>query len=398
MNILLADDDPITLRVIGALLTEQGHHITTARDGSEAMRLFADGSFPVVVTDWEMPGLDGLQLVRRIRAAVDRPYTYVIFLTAKGEHSDAVRALSEGADDLLAKPVQQADLVARLRVAERILALQAQLIARNHQLESINQRVQRDLDAAAAVQRALLPVRPPSIPGWQAAWRSQPCDELGGDTLNVFRLDEHHLAGYVLDVSGHGVSSALLAVQVSRLLTPLVSAGSMLKEPASPPACYRLVPPLDLLRSLATRFPYQHESPQFFTIAYVMIDVRTGETVVASAGHPGPLVLRADGSCTSHDLASNAIGMFDEPHCEFAELRLTLGPGDRLVLYSDGVSEGLDATGELFGAARIAEAIEHSRHLPLDGALDALLAEQTVFTGNRAPSDDISLLAIERTT
>ena len=172
----------------------------------------------------------------------------------------------------------------------------------------------------------------------------------------------------------------------------------MLKEVAPPPACYRLVPPLDLLRSLATRFPFQSGSPQFFTIAYVMIDVRTGETVVASAGHPGPLVLHTEGGCTSHDLASNAIGMFDEPDCEFAELRLTLRPGDRLVIYSDGVSEGLNSTGEMFGESRIAAAIEHARHLPLEGALDALLVEQTVFTGNRAPSDDISLLAIERTS
>jgi len=396
MNILLVDDDPIALRVVGALLRDQGHQVTIANDGAEGLALFAAGNFPVVVTDWVMPKLDGIELVGRIRNYTDRPYTYVIFLTAKVEHSDAVRALSEGADDLLAKPVQQADLVARLRVAERILGLQTQLIARNQQVESVNQRMQRDLDAAGRVQRALLPIRSPAVAGWQAAWRSQPCDELAGDTLNVFQLDEHHIAGYVLDVSGHGVSAALLAVQVSRLLSPLMSAGSMLKESAAPPTHYRLVPPLELLRNLAVRFPFQIESPQFFTIIYVIIDVRSGEAIIASAGHPGPLVLGTDGVCRSQDLASNAIGMLDASLCEFAELRLTVQPGERLVLYSDGISEARNQAGEVFDAPRIAVSIERSREQPLETALDQLLADLATFTGGRAVGDDISLLAIER--
>ena len=396
MNILLVDDDPIALRVVGALLRDQGHQVTIARDGAEGLALFAAGNFPVIVTDWVMPNMDGIELVGRIRSYTDRAYTYVIFLTAKGEHSDAVRALSEGADDLLAKPVQQADLVARLRVAERILGLQTQLIARNHQLESVNQRMQRDLDAAGRVQRALLPVRSPAIHGWHAAWRSQPCDELAGDTLNVFQLDENHIAAYVLDVSGHGVSSALLAVQVSRLLSPLMSAGSMLKEPAAPPTHYRLVPPLELLRSLAARFPFQIESPQFFTIIYLVIDVRSGEAVIASGGHPGPLMLTNDGVCRSLDVASNAIGMLDVSQCEFVEVRLTVQPGERLVLYSDGVSEARNQAGEVFDAPRIAVSLERSRERPLEAALDGVLADLATFTGGKAVGDDISLLAIER--
>lgn len=396
MNILLVDDDPINLRVVAVLLREQGHQVTTARDGVEALALFVAGLFPVVVTDWVMPQMDGIELVRRIRTYTDRPYAYVIFLTAKADHSDAARALSEGADDLLTKPVQQHDLVARLRVAERIIALQRQLIARNTQLETVNQRMKRDLDAASSVQRALLPSHPPAIPGWRAAWRAIPCEQLAGDTLNVFQLDENHLAGFVLDVSGHGVSSALLAVQASRLLSPLMSAGSMLKEPAPPPTRYRLVPPLQLLHALAERFPFQMGSPQFFTIAYVMVDVRTGEVTVASAGHPGPLLLRPGRPCVSHELPSNAIGMLDASLCQFAEVRLQLAPGDRLVLYSDGISEAHGTDGSVFDLGHIGASVERHGQRDLDGMLDGLLADVDAFTGGAKHDDDISLLAIER--
>ena len=105
-----------------------------------------------------------------------------------------------------------------------------QLSQRNHELSAVNERMRQDLQAAVKVQESLLPVQLPRIEGLDFAWLYRPCDQLGGDTLNLYRLDENHLGFYVLDVSGHGVSSALLAVQVSRFLSPLIAAGSLPKR------------------------------------------------------------------------------------------------------------------------------------------------------------------------
>jgi sigma-B regulation protein RsbU (phosphoserine phosphatase) len=396
MNILVVDDEPISLRVVSALLAEHGHRVVTATDGAAALALFEQETFQAVVTDWVMPVMDGLELVRRIRDQPLAAYTYVVVLTARGAHEDAIAALDAGADDLLPKPVQRDDLDARLRVAQRIIALQEQLLARNRELLGVNQRMKKALDAAVAVQRSLLPTRLPQIPGMRFAWRADPCDELGGDTLNLFQLDEHHLSFYVLDVSGHGVSSALLAVQVSRLLSPVMSAGSMLKVAAPSPKRYRLVQPMELLRQLTAKFPLQVDAPQFFTMLYGMYDLRTHQVVIASAGHPGPVLVHADGVAEPIRVASHPIGWFDEDEAEFAEVTLTLAPGDRLVLFSDGVIEAGDEGGAAFGIERLSETLERRRDQPLDQALPGVIADLATWRRGGPQTDDISLLAIER--
>lgn len=396
MNILVVDDDPISLRVVSALLGEHGHRVVTAGDGAAALVAFEQETFQAVVTDWVMPVMDGLELVRRIRDQPLAAYTYVVVLTARGAHEDALAALDAGADDLLAKPVQRDDLNARLRVAQRIIALQEQLLARNRELLGVNQRMKKALDAAVGVQRSLLPTRLPQVPGLRFAWRADPCDELGGDTLNLFQLDEHHLSFYVLDVSGHGVSSALLAVQVSRLLSPVMSAGSMLKVAAPAPKRYRLVKPLELLRQLTAKFPLQVDAPQFFTMLYGILDLRTHQAVIASAGHPGPVLLHADGRAEAIPVASHPIGWFDEHEAEFAEVKVTIAPGDRLVLFSDGVIEAADEGGITYGIERLCETLERRRDEPVDQALAGVIADLATWRRGGPQTDDISLLAIER--
>jgi len=396
MNILVVDDDPISLRVVSALLADHGHRVVTAADGAAGLALFEQETFQAVVTDWVMPVMDGLELVRRIRAQPLAAYTYIVVLTARGAHEDALAALEAGADDLLPKPIQRDDLDARLRVAQRIIALQEQLLARNRELLGINHRMKKALDAAVAVQRSLLPTRLPQVAGLRFAWRADPCDELGGDTLNLFQLDEHHVSFYVLDVSGHGVSSALLAVQVSRLLSPVMSAGSMLKVAAPAPKRYRLVQPLDLMRQLTAKFPLQVDAPQFFTMLYGILDLRTHEAVIGSAGHPGPVLVHADGSAEAIRVTSHPIGWFDEHEAEFMEVRVTLEPGDRLVLFSDGVIEAADEDGRSFGVERLGESLERRRGEPLDVALAGVIDELAVWRRGGPQTDDISLLALER--
>jgi len=394
-RLLLVDDDPIALKIVTALLRDQGYAVDTASDGQQALDRLAVYHYPLVVTDWMMPVIDGLELVRRLRTVEGSAYTYVIMLTARGDdHADANHALSMGVDDLLAKPVKRDDLIARLRVAERMIGLQSELLHRNAALSNANERMRRDLAAAAKVQRALLPHAPPATPGWRAAWRSEACEELGGDTLNVFQLDEHRLAAYVLDVSGHGVGSALLAVQASRLLQPVMGLGSMLKAPRREPPFYRVVAPKDLMANLARKFPPQWDAPQFFTMVYLVIDLRSGEATLASGGHPSPLVSHPDRPVQVIDLPSSAIAMLDHADCEFADASYRMVLGDRMLLYSDGVTETLHGD-QVYGQDRLVATWQVLAGKSIDEALDGLLADLADFRQGEAVVDDITLLAIE---
>ena len=141
MKVLVADDDVVTLHLVSETVKRFGYEVVTARDGLEAQRKFAEGRFPVVVTDWEMPGLDGIELCRQIRNAALPSYTYIVFLTSRQEKHDLIEALSAGADDFISKPFHPQELQVRLRAAERILSLESDLREVNRDLAVLNRRL-----------------------------------------------------------------------------------------------------------------------------------------------------------------------------------------------------------------------------------------------------------------
>ncbi len=141
MKILLADDDPTTLRLVGHALQKMGHTVVTATDGIEASEKFLAEWFPVVVTDWEMPGMNGLELCRLIRNAKLPVYTYIIFLTSRHEKRHLIEALDAGGDDFISKPFDIQEMQVRIRAAERIVRLERELRDVNKDLRSMNERL-----------------------------------------------------------------------------------------------------------------------------------------------------------------------------------------------------------------------------------------------------------------
>jgi signal transduction histidine kinase len=134
MRILIADDEPVSRRLLQSHLHKWGYEVTAVGDGAEAWRLFEAGDFPIVITDWTMPEVDGAELIRRIRAAPRPSYVYTVLLTARSQKEDLVEGMEAGADDFLTKPFDRDELRVRLRAAERILGLEHSLAEQNRVL------------------------------------------------------------------------------------------------------------------------------------------------------------------------------------------------------------------------------------------------------------------------
>lgn len=279
MRILVVDDDRIHLEIITRHLTALGYDVLACADGQRAWEIIEAQEISLVVTDWIMPRMDGIELCSKIRRAHFARYIYTIIVTSKDEQQDLIHGMDAGADDFLVKPVTREVLRACIRAGERILALERRLEERNRTLKDSRDRLQRaygvmqkDLEAAARVQESLIPKRSAVHPGVRFHWMFQPCAHVAGYIFNCFSLDENHLGFYLLDVSGHGIPAAMLSVMIGKLLVPDSAQDNLLKRSQPDPPYYRLVPPEAVVRSLNERFQSSEHFSRYFTIIYGIIN------------------------------------------------------------------------------------------------------------------------------
>lgn len=394
MRILIVEDDWTSREMLRGTLTRLGHDVLLAEDGQQAWDLFRAGPVPMIITDWIMPNLSGLELCRLVRQSARNAYTYVVLLTVKTDRESLLEAFEAGADDFLPKPFDPAELLARLRCGERVIQLEEQLASRIRDLGRANEKMKQDLRAAARIQESLLPSGLPRFPGVRFAWCLRSCDELAGDIFNVFPLDDRHIGVYLLDVSGHGVAAALMSVTLSRLLAPVE--GQSLVTMRNPDGeGYRLTPPALLLSQLNSRFQISEASGgQYFTIVYGIFDRETGSFRYAQAGHP-PVAFVENGQSPAYlDGGGLPVGFVAD--AEFEEHEIQTRPGARLFLYSDGIIEAMHPERGMYGAERFLSDLAQLRETPLDEAVDKLVhitEEWQQSCGGL--EDDISILAIE---
>jgi len=262
----------------------------------------------------------------------------------------------------------------------------------NQQLTRVNRRMKRNLETAARVQYALLPEHLPRVKGADFAWKFKPCDELAGDILNVFQLNRRSVGLYLLDVSGHGTAAALLAVSVSRMLSPKALSSSLVREEDPDSSDYKVVSPARVAEQLNIHFPWDAETGQFFTFIYGVLDTVTFTFRYVSAGHPGPIHIAHGKEPEILRSTGLPIGLASEP---YEEQCIQLGPGDRLHLYSDGLTEAMNRKRELFGMQRLLEHLQCGDECPLDVCQDQLMEALQDFRGSARFDDDISLVSLE---
>jgi phosphoserine phosphatase RsbU/P len=392
-RLLIVDDDEIIRTMLARYLRMKGHSVCEAADGETGLAVLARDSFDLVVLDSVMPGQSGLEVLTVIRTTHSPTDLPVIMATARGESSAVVEALQTGASDYLIKPFDFSVALARVetqlslkRSVDRIAGLEQSLARRHAELAEANRLMKGDLEAAARVQRALLPVWPLDIPGVRFAWHYQPCDELAGDLLNVVPLGDRHVALYVLDVVGHGVKASLMAVMVSSVIAQMLARPGH-GQGAGPP-----VSPGHIVAALNQAFPWDERMGQFCTLLFGILDLVTGKFDFVSAAHPGPIHLPRAGRGRVLGAKGLPVGLGVGSYHVHS---LSLEAGDRVYLYSDGLCDAKDENGDRLGKEGLLRAIEQERALPLEDGVAALMQRFEQWCGSVRPDDDVSLLAFE---
>ena len=267
------------------------------------------------------------------------------------------------------------------------------LIGATQEISELNRRMAEELKGAAELQQSLLPKSLPEVSEVDFAWVFNPCEELAGDSFNIFRLDEENLGFYSIDVSGHGVSSSLYSFALSKILSPPFGQFSLLKSYDTGGQGYILLSPAVVAENLNIHFPHDITSKHYFTFFYGILNIKSLRFRYVSAGHPGFIYHEQNSRPRIIETPGVPIGFMEAPG--YNEHSLQLQPGDRLYIYSDGITEALNLKDEEYGDKRLISIIRKRGSLSLKECVAAVIEDvESWFAGNKQ-SDDISLMAIE---
>lgn len=264
----------------------------------------------------------------------------------------------------------------------------------NERLEEASRAMKRDLEAAAELQQALLPVELPEFPGMNFAYRFRPCSDVGGDSLNVLSLDGRHVAVYILDVSGHGVAAALLSVTLTHMLSVVPDRSFLYHAATDGTGKYCITAPAEVVSRLNRHFLSSPSLPRFFTMIYGILDRENGEFRYVAAGHLGPIHFSRSSGRSIGETGGIPIGLL--AGATYEEHSVRLSRGDRLYLCTDGIMEANNAEDEEFGVERLLDTLDASRDSSLGDSLSAVMKRVEQWSAPAGAVDDASMLAIER--
>lgn len=399
LNVLVVDDSRAQRRMLAMHLARWGYAVTEAGSGDEALARCRQGRFGLILSDWMMPGMSGLEFCRAFKALPQEDFGYFILLTSKSDKAEIADGLEAGADDFLTKPVSADELRARLRAGERILGMQREMVRKNRllgealaEIQNLYDSLDRDLIEARKLQQTLVRDRHRDFGSGAVSLILRPSGHVGGDLVGSFAINPRRIAVYSVDVSGHGVASAMMTARLAGMLSG-ASPDQNIALTSGQDGFRDAWPPEMVAWRLNRTMLEDLQVDQYFTMAYAEIDLVTGQCMLVQAGHPHPVVLRADGATEIVGNGGLPIGLIDEASYQRATLRLR--PGDRLMLVSDGITECPDTAGAELGAEGLLVLLADLRWQPPSQLLESLVWALSERSGTTDFRDDVSALIFD---
>ncbi len=370
-QILVIDDDPSVQILLKRMLEKQGYEVVAVSNGEEGIEKAVMARPALIICDWLMPGLSGLDVCRYIKKDPNLSTTFFILLTSLDSVADRVKGLDAGADDFITKPIEQNEMKARVRAGLRLHQMSQDLKAQKQILEA-------ELSEAADYVRSLLPM--PMMQPFNINYTFIPSQQLGGDCFDYYWLDEDYLAIYLLDTAGHGLKATLPSISVLNLLR-----SRALKD-------LNYYQPNKVLNALNNTFQMNYQNDKYFTIWYGVYNQVSRELIYSSAGHP-PAILLSHNSSDIQLLKTPGmpIGMF--PEVNYTDGFCKIEKNSTLYIFSDGAYEINLTDGQLLGLENFIQKVTRLYHVsssPLENILNCLVD----LNQKKAFDDDLSILQI----
>ncbi len=378
-KILVVDDEPdlepLMLQRMRRHIRRGQYEFVFAHNGIEALAtLDEDRGIDIVLSDINMPRMDGLTLLEQI-PEVD-PDVRSVIISAYGDMKNIRTAMNRGAFDFVTKPIDFEDLKVTIdRTLNHLVEWREALSSRDKLVA-----LQNELDVASKIQQSILPTEFPKHEDYEISANMEPARNVGGDFFDVLRLDRGRIGLAVADVSDKGVPAALF----------MMSSRTLLKG-----AAIGTDDPGEVLREVNELLDAENEAAMFVTVVYAVYDPETGRLTYANGGHNTPLIVHPDGSSDELPL-TGGIALGVAPGLEYEHDSVTLAPGDTVFLYTDGVTEAMNADSEEFGMDRLRETFATAPPRNAQEANAAVFEAVGNFAGETAQSDDITCMTFHR--
>ncbi|MDE0466787.1 MAG: SpoIIE family protein phosphatase [Candidatus Poribacteria bacterium] len=409
-TILVVDDDLDILELLKMNLEPEGYNVRTANDGESAVQSACMDPPDLILLDVMMPHKDGLQVIEELKDIEHTKNVPVILLTARGQTEDKVRGLDTGADDYITKPFDLREVTARV---EAVLGRTRPIKYINPLMHAMGdgfseegvQRLAGHLQAAAAIQKKLLPEQAPTLKGFDIATLLQSSTSVSGDFYDFIPLSETQIGIVLGDVKGNGIPAALLMVMIRTALRLL---------------CHEEETPASILKRINDLVVRDTEADLFATMIYGILDTTTSTFTYSNGGHCYPFHRKNTQEMATLKIGGMLIGAFEE--ATFASETCSLSPGDTLLFYTDGITEtaarNSTVSGEnqrastnsaqddapedailmdmFYGGDRLAACLSKNAALPASVLCEAIVDDLAVFSGSTTPYDDRALIIIKR--
>jgi len=369
-SILLVDDNPTNLQVLFQTLEGVGCKLLVAKNGEIALSIAGKALPDLILLDIMMPGIDGYEVCRQLKANRATSSIPVIFLSALGDTEDKVKGLQLGAVDYVTKPFQPDEVIARVNTHLTIHRLKREVESQKDQLE-------HELEVVSEVQRKLLPKQLPVIDGFKLGVHYETSRYAGGDYYDVVELPDNCWGFLIADAEGHSAPAAVLMAMTCALFRSYPGSAA---------------DPAEVIHYLNEHL-CKVADPSFMTALYAFYDASAHTMRMARAGHPLPMVFRNSDQKAIELTCPGVYPLGIEPYeIEIPVTEVKLEPGDRFLIYTDGLTERFDEEGQTYGEERLLKLLAtDSAHDP-QGVIGAIMADVEQFAGQLPADDDQALL------